>query len=621
MIEFDSEIQLWANNTMKLKKISYDDLARSKFGKSIQELSDKLHSREPRQILWHVVNNVGEPVLCTCGNACAWVRNSKNYRKTCSPACAGKIKKLLLQTDKKPDSNKGSHDPQARAAAQEKRKKTMIERYGVAHAAQHPDFLKKTKKTCEEKYGVSHPAQSRSVREKISTSLKNKFQKGSAAHDELIARRKNTSVAKYGVEHPMQSCTIQKKFHNTMLSRYGVAHALEDPTLNKKRQQTNQAKYGCSEAACSQLILDKIKKTNQERYGVDNYSSLQISTQSREILNDPLEFQNMLSGLTLDQAKDLLSVSLRTILNYASVHGLRHIFSSVKETQVESKIKNLLDQMANIGPVLQNVRSIISPQELDFFIPDKNLAIELNGLYWHCELGGNSKSKYYHQDKWRKCKDQGITLLQFTDSEINNKFSLVESKIKRYLNSSVPVIGARKLAIAQLHDHSAEKEFLNCWHIQGSTTNRQLVLAAYHNSVMVGISSWKYKGNQAELVRYATMTTYSFPGLMSRMIKQFVHLTNFTGSIMSYSNNMYGAGNVYQACGFENIGCTPPGYFYTKDYVVLESRLKYQKHKLLEYFDLSSEHFDLHTEWQIMMQQGYDRYWDAGHTVWVKKID
>ena len=35
------------------------------------------------------------------------------------------------------------------------------------------------------------------------------------------------------------------------------------------------------------------------------------------------------------------------------------------------------------GEIITNTRSIISPYELDIYIPEKNLAVEFNGMLWH----------------------------------------------------------------------------------------------------------------------------------------------------------------------------------------------------------------------------------------------
>ena len=46
--------------------------------------------------------------------------------------------------------------------------------------------------------------------------------------------------------------------------------------------------------------------------------------------------------------------------------------------------------------IIENSRTIISPKELDIYIPQKNLAIEYDGLYWHDE---NHVENKYHLNK------------------------------------------------------------------------------------------------------------------------------------------------------------------------------------------------------------------------------
>jgi hypothetical protein len=386
-----------------------------------------------------------------------------------------------------------------------------------------------------------------------------------------------------------------------------------DPLIDAKRRATNLLRYGNEEAIISSSVKEKISKTNVQRYGLANAVQAEYSEHARNVLFDPNAFEHALSGMTLDEAKDQLGVSLRTILNYANRYDLRGIFTNVKITRPEQWMVDLLDGTEFCDQYVRNSKNTIPPQELDFFIPSVGLAIEVNGLYWHSELGGK-KARSYHHNKWRSCLQHGITLLQFSDHDIAHCPHLVRSRVLRYLGCAVPVIGARKLEIHWLDDYDVEQQFLTQWHIQGPNSSRTSCLAAYHQGSMIGLSTWKTVGSRTELVRYATDVNRSYPGLMSRMIKQFLRYNPQVRDILSYSSNDHGSGRLYQSCGFQLDGYTAPGYRYTKDYISTESRMKYQRHKLSEMFGMQFD--DTLSEWQIMQSLGYDRIWDSGNTRW-----
>jgi hypothetical protein len=69
---------------------------------------------------------------------------------------------------------------------------------------------------------------------------------------------------------------------------------------------------------------------------------------------------------------------------------------------------------------MKNTRSIISPLELDFYLPDFNIAIEVNGAYWHSIDAG--KDQTYHLRKTQLCKNIGIHLIHIFDYEWKQPF-------------------------------------------------------------------------------------------------------------------------------------------------------------------------------------------------------
>jgi hypothetical protein len=401
-----------------------------------------------------------------------------------------------------------------------------------------------------------------------------------------------------------------------MKERYGAEHPLQNPDIKLKQQITNLNRFGHVSPFGSDVIRQHIIDNNIAIYGVQNSSQIQIQPDIYELLQDKYKFELAIVNKTLFDICRTLNVSLRTVLNYLNKYNLRNLVSDVKISSYEIVVAELLDELG--VTYIKNCRSVIAPNELDFYIQDYNLAIEVGSSYYHCELSAN-KDRMYHYNKWKQCADLGITLLQYFDNDILNNFHLIESKIKRLAYKSQPNIGARLLDINILDDFKTESEFLQINHLQGPTSNRNFVLTAYYNDEMVGLTTWLIKDHQAELVRYATNINCAYPGLFSKMENKFIKLTNFKGNLISFSDNRHSNGQLYKSNGFILEHVTKPGYTYTGDYLNFESRLKYQKHKLIEKFDLTEDISNI-TEWEIMQSQGYDRLWDAGQSKWTKLI-
>lgn len=127
--------------------------------------------------------------------------------------------------------------------------------------------------------------------------------------------------------------------------------------------------------------------------------------------------------------------------------------SLVKEyrKELEDEVCSFVKQVYS-GTVVQRLKPDFllnengNRMELDIYIPDKNLAIEVNGTYWHSEEGG--KDKNYHYDKSRLCRENGIRLIHVWEHEWNNERQrpILESIIKAALGITESV-SASELAV------------------------------------------------------------------------------------------------------------------------------------------------------------------------------
>lgn len=105
-------------------------------------------------------------------------------------------------------------------------------------------------------------------------------------------------------------------------------------------------------------------------------------------------------------------------------------YCSHKISSGEDEVYDFVTSITD-ATVIRSNRTVIAPQELDIYIPSARLAIEYNGLYWHC--ANRVPSKSYHYDKWKMCKDKGITLITVWEDDWRDHREYIESIIAYHL--------------------------------------------------------------------------------------------------------------------------------------------------------------------------------------------
>jgi len=111
-----------------------------------------------------------------------------------------------------------------------------------------------------------------------------------------------------------------------------------------------------------------------------------------------------------------------------------------------------------------------------------------------------------------------------------------------------------------------------------------------------------------EIIRFCNKLNVSVVGGFSKLLKHF--RTLYKGMIVSYANRRWSTGGLYEQNGFNNKENTVPNYWYFKLGNVLESRLKYQKHKLYKIFDNFNAKI---SEYENMFNNGYSVIYDSGN--------
>lgn len=280
--------------------------------------------------------------------------------------------------------------------------------------------------------------------------------------------------------------------------------------------------------------------------------------------------------------------------------------------------KSLQDFLTTLNLEFENhKRNIINPYEIDIYVQSKLTAIEFNGNKFHTEWFGG-KSRQYHLQKTKLCKEKGVKLIHIFEDEFHNSKEIVFNKIAHILGAQqdLPKIYGRKCEIKEINRDTADL-FLSTYHIQGFDPSTVHYGAFYKDNLIAVMSFLRNKknGNDWELTRFASDYNYICCGVGGKLFKHFVREYN-PDSVKSFADRRWTIdeeNNVYIQLGFKFDGYTPPDYKYynsTIDKYKRFHKFSFRKKTLLnKYPDKLVPEM---TETEMIKELGYDRIWDCG---------
>lgn len=467
----------------------------------------------------------------------------------------------------------------------------------------------KTKLTFMKKYGTESQFHAKEVKEKIKkTNLERHGVENVFANQEVKEKIKKTNLQKYGAENVSYNKDIQLKIECTNIERYGVKAPSQNIKIREKQKKTMIMNHGVEYPMQSKMIRQKVIDNNIEKYGRDSPRQAHLSDEIMSIINDPIKLKDLNDKMPVPLISKTYggspSLYIRALHKF-NITPKTHYFSS-GETDVYNELCNIISSEL----IQQRNKKFIST-ELDILIPDHSLAIEYNGLYWHSENAGITKD--YHLNKSIECEQKSVDLLHIFEHEWKEKKDIYISIMLSKLNKSERQF-ARKLKFKRVNN-KLEKQFLNDNHLQGYVKS-QFCYGLFNDDKLVCLMSFgkaRYNKNyEFELLRYCCLLNTCVIGGASRIFKNFIK-NHSPESIISYCHRHLFSGKIYKTIGMEFSHYTKPAYWYTYDYSSLESRVKFQKHKLKNL--LSNFNPEL-TEVDNMKNNGYDRIWDCGNSVW-----
>lgn len=294
----------------------------------------------------------------------------------------------------------GGVSPMASSEVRERIKTTMLDRYGVVNASSLPEVKERRRRTVQERYGVDSVLSDPALRERARQTIRKVYGVDNVSQSEVIKARKRessmrrygvpstaldpdvrrrqletlrrnrpdlpadargpfnapsvqaaakaTHLARHGVENPFARDDVKDQICQTIREHYGVDNPSLSPVIQERRRQTMQERYGVDNPFESEVFQEKSRQTVQERYGVD------YAVQSDEIIARAMDTKRKNGTFATSSAEDTL---YELLVGYADQHGM----TVIRQYRDEERY----------------------PFAVDFYIPERDLFIELNGSWSH----------------------------------------------------------------------------------------------------------------------------------------------------------------------------------------------------------------------------------------------
>ena len=311
------------------------------------------------------------PVCKFCGGHVSfngYHKGSMHYSACCCSSCHAKYTK-----DKRFETNVKKYGRKNFGSA-EKVKEYWISHYGVDNPAKTDFVKKKMRETNLRKYGFNCSSKSEIVKEKI----------------------KQTCLKRYGVEYAGQIEEAKEKSKKTCLEKYGSEYYIGSKDCLEKTIGFSKQNYNVDWFTKSEEIKNKAKKTMLRRYGVEYSMQIPKNKEYMSYLMSSYEMQER---------------------RYNTMKRNHTFNSSSTEEELFLYIKSRFPTV-----VRQYKDNNRYPYFCDFYIPELDYFIELQGYYTHGKhpFDPNSNEdlqliEYYKKKYGEDC--QAITIWSIKDVE------------------------------------------------------------------------------------------------------------------------------------------------------------------------------------------------------------
>lgn len=378
---------------------------------------------------------------------------------------------------------------------------------------------------------------------------------------------KKKNREKYGTDYPTQAEEVKRKVRETRVKTYGVDHHSKSEDYQNVRREKQFKKLGVTHHSKTEEFKEKLRKTFLEKYG-------------KESIFHTEHFQNLLGS------------------------------GNKKFGTAQNEINEFL---SSLGHEFKPNRIILEGKEIDLYSEELKLGIEYCGLYWHHEFSPQPRNRSYHFDKYRQCLDKQVRLVTIFEDEWKLKNIQCKDFIRSLLHKFDSTVYARNCVVEEI-DKESFCLFCDKHHIQGKC-NSLVRFGIFNNGELLGVMSLGRHHRSNDLVlnrlcfKFGVQVLGGASKLFSRCLKW---CEGRHEKIITWSDNRWSSGKIYEKLGFTLEKELPPDYSYVVARGGSVKRLSKQSCKK------SNKGCPVDkTEREWMAELGYARMWDCGKKRWV----
>ncbi len=331
----------------------------------------------------------------------------------------------------------------------EKKRNTFIKNYGVDNPSKCKEVNEKRKETCLRVYGETNPNKCRDVRIKIETTNEAKYgNKCCLGNKEIRNKALNTMKERYGTIYPIQTEECKNKRKETCQELYGCEYSTQAEEVKQKIKESFDGKYGTDRKE----IFERIRETNLKLYGSRYYTASQtfkdICEERRKLayqdyvdiyqfnyhraISDSVDvFIEITKDLSISEISKLYNCCDATVYNYIHKNDLEYIFINNGTSSYENEVAIYLQNKFPNIIIEKHVRNLLANKEIDLYLPEYKIGIEINGNYWHSE---KFKDRYYHQNKSLAAYENEIFIAHIFEYEWLDETEYIKDYLVKLIN-------------------------------------------------------------------------------------------------------------------------------------------------------------------------------------------